>query len=61
MDKVAEDCSIGAADLANKLKKNYGIVIDKYDIVEKLKGSNIYYDSITKKLYANYDALFENG
>ena len=61
VDKVAEDCSIGAADLANKLKKNYGIVIDKYDIVEKLKGSNIYYDSITKKLYANYDALFENG
>ena len=59
-DKVAEEGSIGAADLANKLKKNYGIDIDKYDIIEKLKGSNIYYDSITKKLYANYDRWFEN-
>lgn len=59
VDRITKERSIDVDDLVDDLAEIYGITLDKHKIVEKTKGSAVYYDSITGKLYADYAAYFE--
>lgn len=54
-----ESLSIDIHDLTEKLSSDYNIILEWYKIVEMIKGSALYYDAITEKLYADYDVYFE--
>ena len=41
-----------------KLKQDFGMTIDKYDVLAKITGSNLYYDRIMEKLYSCYEDYF---
>ncbi|MBR2743642.1 MAG: hypothetical protein IKD89_08670 [Clostridia bacterium] len=48
--------SIDVYDLLNDLKETYGCIsVDRSDIIEKMKGTAIYYDRILDRFYANSD------
>lgn len=48
--------SIDVYDLMDEMEEVYGCTVpDKYDIPFKLKGTDVYYDSILDRLYANAD------
>lgn len=59
IDRVLREKSIDIDDLVAMLNDVYGISFDKYTIIEKVTGSDIYYDAIMKKLYADYETYFE--
>lgn len=54
-----ESLSMDIRDLTEKLSSDYNINLEWYKIVEMIKGSTLYYDTITEKLYADYDVYFE--
>jgi len=54
-----ESLSMDIHDLTEKLSSDYNINLEWYKIVEMIKGSVLYYDTITEKLYADYDVYFE--
>lgn len=51
--------SIDVNDFASELSERYGVSMDRYKIIEKVKGSSVYYDPIMERLYADYDTYFE--
>lgn len=59
VDRITKERSIDADDFVDDLAEIYGITFDKHEIVEKTKGSEVYYDSIMGKLYADYATYFE--
>lgn len=54
-----ESLSMDIHDLTEMLSSDYNINLEWYKIVEMIKGSALYYDTITEKLYADYDVYFE--
>lgn len=54
-----ESLSMDIYDLSEQLVDNYNITIDVYKIIETIKGSAMYYNTITQKVYADYDVYFE--
>ena len=46
-------------DLINMLEAEYGIVQDRYQVVEEIKATSLYYDSIMETVYIDYDTYFE--
>lgn len=59
IDIVKEHDSITVNNLVNELKEKFGIDLDRWSVIEKLKNSDIYYDSISGMLYANYSTYME--
>lgn len=59
VDRITKELSIDIDDFLDDLAEVYGITFDKHEIVEKTKGSEVYYDSIMGKLYADYATYFE--
>lgn len=59
VDRITKENSIGIDDFVKDLYGTYGISFDKSSVLEKIKGSDIYYDSIMEKLYADYSTYFE--
>lgn len=59
VDLITKERSIDIDEFIAKLSEVYGIVIDRYDVMQKIKGSKIYYDPIMGKLYADYETYFE--
>ncbi|MDF2887273.1 MAG: polymerase, alpha subunit domain protein [Lacrimispora sp.] len=55
----SESLSIEVDELTKKLLSDYNINLEWYKIVETIKGSAMYYDTITQKVYADYDVYFE--
>lgn len=55
----SESLSLDVYELTEKLSSDYNINFDWYKIVETIKGSAMYYDTITQKVYADYDVYFE--
>lgn len=55
----SESLSLDVHDLTEKLSSDYNINLEWYKIVETIKGSAMYYDTITQKVYADYDVYFE--
>jgi hypothetical protein len=51
--------SINIDDLVEELNNTYGIELERSDIVQKIKGSLIYYDSIMEALYDSYETYYE--
>lgn len=56
---LQEPLSLDIYELVELMKDNYYIFIDQYKIIETIKGSSMYYDAITEKVYADYDIYFE--
>lgn len=46
-------------DLINMLEDEYGIVQERHQIVEEIKATSLYYDSIMETVYIDYDTYFE--
>lgn len=46
-------------DLINMLEAEYGIAQDRYQVVEEIKATSLYYDSIMETVYIDYDTYFE--
>lgn len=59
VDHVTSAGSADIDDFSRELREKYGIALDRLSILEKVKGSNVYYDPIMEKLYANYSTYFE--
>ncbi|WP_339802885.1 DNA-directed RNA polymerase subunit alpha C-terminal domain-containing protein [Paenibacillus sp. FSL R5-0744] len=55
----SESLSLDVYELTEKLLSDYNIKFEWYKIVETIKGSAMYYDTITQKVYADYDVYFE--
>lgn len=47
-------------DLTDHLANQYNIQLDSGKIVELIKGTDLYYNRITKKIYADYDIYFDS-
>jgi len=45
--------------LADKLNSDFGMKVDKNDILARIDDSDMYYDKIMEKLYRKYDDYFE--
>ena len=59
VDRITKEKAIDIDDFVDDLSEIYGIKFSRHEIVEKTKGSKVYYDSIMGKLYANYATYFE--
>lgn len=59
VDYITNAGSVNVDDFSLELREKFGIELDRYAIVEKVKGSDVYYDSIMGKLYADYSLYFE--
>ena len=56
MNRIREYGSIDTYDLMSELTDRYGCKISEHmDVVYKIQGTEIYYDRILDRLYANYD------
>ena len=59
VDRVTKEESIDVDDFVAMLQEEYGIVFERQDILTHVKGSDVYYDAIMGKLYADYATYFE--
>ena len=59
VDRVTKEESIDVDDFVAMLHEEYGIVFERKDILTHVKGSDVYYDAIMGKLYADYATYFE--
>ena len=59
VDRVTKEVSIDVDDFVAMLQDEYGIIFEKQDILTHVKGSDVYYDSIMGRLYADYATYFE--
>ena len=51
--------SINIDDLVEELREKFGIELERSDVVQKVKGSLVYYDSIMETLYNSYETYYE--
>lgn len=56
---IKQEESIDIDEFVELLNGTYGVVFDRNSVIQGIKGSDIYYDKIMEKLYANYDIYFE--
>ena len=59
VDRITREQSVDIDDFISDLSDIYGIFFNRSEIFEKVKGSDVYYDSIMDKLYADYATYFE--
>lgn len=59
VSRINAERSVDLDEFIHELESNYGIVLDRYTILEKVKGSDVYYDHIMDKLYKDYLTYFE--
>ena len=59
VDCITDVGSVNIDDFSSGLREKFGIELDRYTINEKVKGGDVYYDSIMEKLYADYSLYFE--
>lgn len=59
VDRVIKEEAIDVDDFVAMLQEVYGISLDRHDVLHQVKGSDVYYDSIMGKLYADYSTYFE--
>ena len=58
-DRIREHGSIDTYDLVTELEERYGCRIsDRLDLIYKVSGTEIYYDSILDRLYADEDTYY---
>jgi hypothetical protein len=51
--------SIDVYDLMLEMTEEYGCTIDeKWDLIEKLKGNDVFYDPILERFYANSELYY---
>ena len=59
VDRINEHRIIDVYDFINELSDDFGCVVqDKWDIIPKIQNTNIYYDKILDRLYANKDLYY---
>jgi len=46
-------------DLLEMLAQDYGLTMERHKIIEAVKSSPMHYDSISEKIYIDYDTYFE--
>lgn len=51
--------AIDVDDFLEEIKERYGIVCDRWKVLEKIKGSSVHYDSIMQRLYDDYETYFD--
>lgn len=56
---IEREESIDVGEFVRKLHDQYGVVMDRSDVLEKIKDSTVYFDKIMDKLYAGYEIYFE--
>jgi hypothetical protein len=59
VDRVTKEESIDVDDFVAMLQEQYGIIFERQDVLTHVKGSDVYYDAIMGKLYADYATYFE--
>lgn len=57
--RITKERSVDIDDFVDDLAEIYGVIVEKHEIVERTKGSDVYYDSIMGRLYADYTTYFE--
>ena len=56
---IEREGSIDKDDLINYLINNYNLYISDYNLSKGIEDTDIYYDSIMEKYYANYSLYYE--
>lgn len=56
---VMQENSIDIYEFTERLANQYGVVIDRFKIIDVVKNSPMHYDSIMEKVYIDYDTYFE--
>ena len=56
---LEKQIKIDLYDLLDLLKNDYNIIIPKEKILEMIKGTDLYYDTIMEIVYIDYDTYFE--
>ena len=56
---IGEKHKIDIYDLRALLENHYGIVIDKYKLIDLIRNAGMYYDTIMETAYIDYDTYFE--
>lgn len=59
VEKIKCAGAVDADEFVSELCNRYGVSFERFNIVEKVKGSDIYYDTIMEKFYADYETYFE--
>ena len=59
VDRINKEKAIDIDAFVSDLYDVYGVSFDKRTIIEKIKDSDVYYDPIMEKLYADYSTYFE--
>lgn len=54
-----EELSVDIYEIINSLESEYGIKVNKSQILEQIKESRIYYSQITEKIYGDYEIYYE--
>ncbi|PKK88109.1 MAG: RNA polymerase subunit sigma [Candidatus Wallbacteria bacterium HGW-Wallbacteria-1] len=54
-----EALSIEVKDLEDILKQKYNINVNIWKLIQMIKGSSMYYDPISEKIFADYDTYYE--
>ena len=58
-DYVKRIGSIDVDEFSYILKSEYGVFLEASQLTEKMKDTDIYYDSIMRKFYKDYSTYFE--
>ncbi|MEG2832256.1 MAG: DNA-directed RNA polymerase subunit alpha C-terminal domain-containing protein [Bacilli bacterium] len=56
---LQENLAIDIYDLKELLEEQYGIYIPIYKLIETTKNTSMFYDTISEKIYADYDIYYE--
>ena len=56
---VERERAIDIYDLESILSENYGINVSRWNLIDAIRKSSLYYDSIMEKVYVDYDTYFE--
>ena len=58
-DLISRETKMEIYDLRDLLEDHYGIVLSKEKLIEIIRESDLYYDTIMETVYIDYDAYFE--
>ena len=59
INRIDNETAVEIDEFINELANDYGISMNRYSILEKIKDSDVYYDRIMDKLYKDYLTYYE--
>jgi len=56
---LEDTLSIDIYELQESLLSKYNLKVNMFRILEAIKGSSMFYDTVSEKIYADYDIYYE--